>query len=125
MTSYRSSGGSDEGKLIAYGIMFVFIIIFSIWFYSADASGSGKIADKWVESHTSCDDDGDCSTTHDYLVQFSDSRIYGVFWGRIHWDGMVPGYTISFDARGRRISLWTIRIMVPDIFSYEVLEAPQ
>ncbi len=123
--SSRSRFSTDSGRGIAYVILFGFIIIFSIWFYSADASGQGSVADKWVETNTSCDSDGDCTTSHDYMVQFTDSRVYRVFWGRMHWDGMMRDAYIAFEARGRMIYLGPIRIKVPDIFSYEVLEAPR
>lgn len=119
--SNRSSSSDDGTKTVAYIVLLVIAIIFSIWFYSADASGQGKIADKWVESSTSCDDDGDCTTTHSYFVQFSDSRVYRVFWGRMHWDGMISGSYISFEARGRNIYFLTLRIKVSDIFSWQLL----
>lgn len=120
MSSYYSSS-DDTGKLFAYIILLVLLVIFSIWFYSADASGEGVISSKWIETHTSCDD-GDCTTTYDYMVQFSDSRVYRVFWGRMHWDGMIPDNYIGFEAKGRQIYLGPIRIKVPDIFKYWALE---
>ncbi len=113
----------DNGKVVGSVVMLIFVIIFSIWFYSADASGTGTVASKWVESSTSCDDNGNCTTSHSYMVQFKDSRVYKCFWGTLHWDPMMENSTISFNAKGRFISFFGWRIAVPDIFSWELLEA--
>ena len=110
----------DDSSIYAKVIMLVFALIFAIWFYSAAESGSGWIASKWSETRTSCSD-GDCSTTITYYVQLKDSRIYTVFWGTAHWDPMISDSEISFDARGRRISFFAWRWMVPAIFNWQQL----
>lgn len=119
--------GRDNGsgaKAVASLIMLVFMAIFYLWFYSADASGSGVVSSKWHESHTSCDSDGDCSTSHSYLIQMRDGRIYKFFWGTRDWDRVPEGAYISYSARGRHLDIFGWRLMVPDIFSYEILEDP-
>lgn len=120
MSRNDDSGAKAIGSLVAL----VFMAIFYLWFYSADASGSGVVVSKWHESHTSCDSDGDCSTSHSYLIQLRDGSIYEFFWGTRDWDQVPEGAHISFSARGRRLDIFGWRLMVPDIFSYEILEAP-
>lgn len=117
---YRSS--SSDTNTVVYIVMLVVAVIFMIWFYSADASGTGWISSKWVETNTSCDDDG-CTTTHTYYVQFTDTRVYTVFWGTLHWDRMMENSQIAFQARGRRIGFFGWRWMVPAIFDFQQLTA--
>jgi hypothetical protein len=119
-----SRNDNSSVKAITSLVMLVVMIIFYIWFYSADASGAGTVISKWHETHTSCDSDGDCTTTHSYLVQFTDGKIYKFFWGTRDWDRVPEGSYIIFSARGRFISLFGWRIMVPDIFSFELSEPP-
>lgn len=118
MSSYRSSEGDSTAEII----ILVFMLIFAIWFYSAAESGTGWISSKWPETRTSCSD-GDCTTTTTYYIQLKDSRVYSVFWGTAHWDSMMENSEIRFNARGRRISLFAWRWMVPAIFSWQQLTA--
>lgn len=115
-----SSRSSSDGELLVKGIGLILMLIFAIWFYSASETGDGWISNKWSETRTSCSD-GDCSTTITYYVQFEDSRIYTVFWGTAHWDRMMENSHISFFARGRRISFFMWRWMVPSIMNWQQL----
>jgi len=113
----------SNGKLVAYGILFVLLAIFYLWFYAVEIDGVGVVQSKWVETNTSCDDDG-CTTTRTYLVQFDDGMVMSVFWGTRHWDRMLEGATISYHARGRNIRFFGWRIMQPAIFSFEIVKPP-
>lgn len=117
--SYRSSSSDSSAKAIAYLVIFAFLAIFYLWFYSAEVDGQGQVISKWVETNTSCDDDGNCTTTHTYYVQFSDGTVMNTFWGNRDWDRMLEGKHYEYHARGRQISLWGWRLMTPAIFSYE------
>jgi hypothetical protein len=120
---YRNSDNSGA-KAVTALITLVLMAIFYLWFYSADASGSGVVTSKWHESHTSCDSDGDCTTHHSYLIQMRDGRIFKMFWGTRDWDRIPEHSHISFTARDRRIDIFGWRLMVPDIFNFEMLEPP-
>ena len=119
---YRKS--DSEGMLIAKGITLVILIILLAWFYSADASDEGLVTGKWTEV-SSPDSDGD--TTTEYMIQMENGNIYGMFWGTRHWDQIQEGDYISFNARGRYLSLFGWRVATPDIFGFEhkTVETPR
>lgn len=112
----------DNGgaRAIGYVLLVIVMVVFAVWFYSADASGKGTVSSKWPESHTSCDKHG-CTTSTDYMVQLKDSRIYRIFWGTMQWDPLMPQEAIEFNAHGRFISFFGMRVAVPDIFSWDQL----
>lgn len=120
-----SRNDSDSSaKAIVYLIVLILMIPFLIWFYSAKEVGTGVVQSKWVETNTSCDDDG-CTTSTSYMVQFDNGRIYSVFWGTRDWDRMVVGLRVGFTARGRDIRFFGWRIMQPTIFSVQIPAPPQ
>jgi hypothetical protein len=114
--NYGRSSDENIAKIVVYGALLVVMVIFYVWFYSADASGSGIVSDKWTETHTSCSDDGGCHTTTSYLAQLRDGNIYGFFWGNRDWDRVQSDFYIEFVARGRRLSIFGWRVATPDIF---------
>ena len=104
VTRMRKQSDS-EAKLIARLIMLVFMIIFAIWFYAADASGAGTVNSKWTETSSWTDSDGDRHTSISYMVQFEDGSILKMFWGSRDWDRILENSYITYTAQiGRHTS---------------------
>jgi hypothetical protein len=112
-----------QGAMVV--IVLVMILVVGIVWFSHDASGIGTVSSKWTETSTSCDDDGDCTTTTYYLVQFQNGLIRKMLWGNRDWDRLHPGLRISYVAKGFDIGFLGWRIASPDIISFEVLPPPQ
>jgi hypothetical protein len=100
-----------------YIVLGIILVIGAIFWFSHEEADSGTVTAKWVETSTSCDDDG-CSTTYTYLVQLDKGTVYQLFWGTRDFDRMQPGMKVQFTARGYHVRLWGWRIATPTIFSW-------
>ncbi len=112
---------NDNMKIIGLSALLV-LALFGAWnWYSHEEQVIGVVSSKWVETSTSCDKDGDCTTTHTYLIQLENGNIYQVFWGSLHYDRIIPGDEIKFTARGYHVEFNGWRINQPSFFEFEIV----
>lgn len=113
---------NDRGILSA--ILVVALIALAICetinYYSQHETANGFISAKWTESHTSCDDEGDCSTSITYLFQIKETgKVYKTLWGASEWDRLQVGQWVQFTAYGYTSYLFGVRVDVQAATDFE------
>jgi hypothetical protein len=95
---------------------------FALFWYLHEETGSGIVASKWIETSMPGNCKKTCSPTLKYFVQLENGRIFDVLFDRLQWDGLITGQQISYSARGFDIRPLGVRIAVPTMFWFKVLE---
>lgn len=125
--SMRSRYGNGNSRLLL--IPLVLIIVFVIVSFFHTEEGGGVVDRTWIEKHvdTDCetDDNGsrscDTSVSYDYYVQLRDGRVFQTL-NRSQLNGLKNGQHISYFARGFRWEILGLRLSVPTIWDYKILE---
>lgn len=115
---------STDTEFSLYKWLFIGLLIVAVLgtinYYSQHETVNGFITAKWAESHTSCDDNGNCSTSIDYLFQIKENgRIYRTLWGTSQWDRLQVGQWVQFTAYGYNTYVFGYRAVIQTATDFE------